>query len=271
MADVSSGTVPNRWSIPLRLLAIPFLVYLAWLLEIVLFAGRNRLFGHPNPSGIVLYTIVACIITGMIFPLILVRKSFVSGAVNMFQIGFRTVRRTMLAASVTGAVFFGLILFSNPFGTDRMAFANAFLLVLPTAAATVMVCWVLSGTHVQAFVRSGGAILSISTGIVTTSLLYVPSLLAAGLSSRQGGAVFWPVITGIIAALFFFAVRDIYATCILVACSDVLLGAGTFDPAVLRANLPGIYGSALLAIAALVAIHIWLYRNYATIMVPDRQ
>ena len=72
-------------------------------------------------------------------------------------------------------------------------------------------------------------------------------------------------------ALFFFAVRDIYATVILVACADVLLGAGTVDPDVLQANLPGIYGSALLAISVVVAIHFWLFRNYATIMMPDRQ
>ena len=128
----------------------------------------------------------------MILPLILIRKAFVSGAVNMFQIGFRTVRRTILAGSITGALFFGITLFFNPFA-DRVAFANAFLLVLPTAAATVMVCWVLVGTHVQAFVRSGGAILSISTGVVVTTLLYVSSLPAAGLLSRQGDALFWPV------------------------------------------------------------------------------
>lgn len=270
MTDTFPVTVPNRWSVHLRLLAMPLLVYLGWLLEIVILAGYNRLFGQPDPSGIVPYTSVVCVLTGMIIPLIFIRKTFVSGAVNMFQIGFRTVRRTVLACCFAGAIFFGIILFFNPFGADRTAFANAFLLVLPTAAATVMVCWVLAGTHVQAFFRTGGAAISISTGVVITSLLYAASVLAAGLSYRQYDTLFWPVIVGIVAALFFFAVRDVYATVILVACSDVLLGSGVFDPGILQRVPPGIYESALLAVMVMVAIHIWLFRNYATIIVPDR-
>lgn len=271
MADPSLVKTPDRWSIPLRLLVIPFLVYLAWLLELFLFSGIMQLFGKPDLSAILPYTLVVCIITGMILPLILIRKAFVSGAVNMFQIGFRTLRRTLLACSGTGVLFFGIILFFNPFGADRMAFARAFLLVLPTAVATVMVCWVLVGTHIQAFVRGGGAAVSISAGIVVTAILFLAAMLAAGLPSPPGETLFWPVISGILAALFFFAVRDIYATVILVACSDVLLGAGTVDPGILQVNLPGIYESALLAIAVLVTIHLWLFRNYATILVPGRQ
>jgi hypothetical protein len=268
LATGISEPASNPYSPALRLLVIPFLVYLAWLLEIFLLAGNNHLLQHPDPAGIAVYTVAGCIFTGMVIPLICIRKAFITGAVNMFQIGFRTARRTILACSVTGAIGFGMVLFFNPFGTDRVAFANAFLLLLPTAAATVMVCWVLAGTHVQAFVRSGGAVLSITVGVVVTSLLFVSAAVVENPLVRQEGALFWPVCIGMVAALFFFAVRDVYATLIIVAGSGVFTGAGTFDPVYLYGIHPGIYISSLLAVAVLIGIHVWLSRNYATILVP---
>jgi hypothetical protein len=268
LVTTSSVTASNPFSPAIRLLLIPFLVYLAWLLEIFLLAGNNHLLEHPEPAGIGLYTVIGCILTGMIIPIICIRKAFMSGAVNLFQIGFRTVRRTILACSFTGAIGFGMILLFNPFGTDRIAFANAFLLLLPTAAASVMVCWVLAGTHVQAFVRTGGAALSITTGVVVTSLLFASATLAFNPSARQEGALFWPVCIGISTALFFFAVRDIYATVIVIAGSGVFTNSGTLDPVYLQGTHPGIYISSLLAVAVLIGIHIYLSRNYATILVP---
>jgi hypothetical protein len=267
----TSTTASNPYSPAIRLMLIPFLVYLAWVLEIFLLAANNHLPEHLEPVAFALYTIISCIITGMVIPIICIRKAFVSGAVNMFQIGFRTVHRTILACSVTGAIGFGMILLFNPFGTDRSAFVNAFLLLLPTAAASVMVCWVLAGTHVQAFVRTGGAVLSVTTGVVVTSLLFASATLAGNPSVRQDGALFWPVCIGIGAALFFFAVRDVYATVIVIAGSGVFTGAGTFDPGYLHGTHPMVYISSLLAVAVLIAIHIYLSRNYATVLVPDKR
>jgi hypothetical protein len=261
----------NPYTPAIRLLLIPFLVFLAWLLEVFLLAGNTRLLEHPEPLGIAIYTIIGCILTGMVIPVLCIRKAFVTGTVNMFQIGFRTIRRTLLGCSVTVAIGFGMVILFNPFGTDRLAFANAYLLLLPTAAASVMVCWVLAGTHVQAYVRSGGAILSITTGVVITSILFASATLAASPSVRQEGILFWPVCTGIGAALFFFAVRDVWATVIAVTGSGVFIGAGSFDPVYLHGFTPGIYASSLLAVAALLALHIWLSRNYATIIVAELQ
>ena len=268
MKTPSSGTASNPFSPVLRLLVIPFLVFLAWLLEIFLLAGNNHLLAHPDPAGIALYTVVGCVLTGMVIPLICIRKAFVTGAVNMFQIGFRPVHRTILACSATGAFGLGMIVLFNPFGTDRFAFANALILVLPTAVASVMVCWVLAGTHVQAFVRNGGAALSISTGVVVTTLLFASAMIATDPSVRQEGSLFWPVCTGIGAALFFFAVRDVYATVMVVAGSGVFIYAGVFDPGYLRGTHPIIYALSLIAVVVLIAFHIYLSRDYTTIMLP---
>lgn len=261
-------TASDPGSPALRLLLIPFLVYIVWLSGVYLLAGSNRLLEHPEAAGTALYTVIVCILAGMILPIICIRKSFISGAVNMFQIGFRTRHRTIMACLVTGAIGLGTVLLFNPFGADRSAFATAFLLLLPTAAASVMVCWVLAGTHVQAFVRGWGAVPSIVTGVVVTALLFASATLAASPSLWQDGAFFWPVCTGMGAALFFFAVRDVYATVILVAGSGVFARAGTFDSGYLHGIHPEMYASSLLAVLVLLAIHSWLYRNYATIPVP---
>jgi hypothetical protein len=268
MVTPPSVPVSNPYSPAIRLLLIPFLVYLAWLLETFLLAGNTRLLEHPEPAGIAVYTIIGCVLTGIIIPILCIRKAFTSGAVNMFQIGFRSVHRTILACSLTAAIGFCSILFLNPFGTDRLAFANAFLLLLPTAIASVMICWVLAGTHVQAFVRTGGAAISITVGVVVTSLLFSSATLALNPSVRQEGSLFWPVCIGIGTALFFFAVRDIYATVIVVAGSGVFTRAALFDPASLHATPPGIYVMSLFALVVLIVIHLYLSRNYATILVP---
>ncbi len=166
---------------------IPVALYSAWVLESLLLGGRVNIFGRSDPYGLFLYTLIACIITGIGAPLFCIRRAFLSGAVNMFQIGFRSLRRTVLTTLLTGVVICGIMILFNPFGTDRIAFINAFILLLPTAITSVMMCWVLLGTHVQAFVRRGGALVSLTSGIAVTTVLYsittfayLPPLVRAG-------------------------------------------------------------------------------------------
>jgi hypothetical protein len=251
-----------------RLLLIPFLVYCAWVLESFLLEGNSHLFLHPEPAGLVVYTLVSCVLTGMILPLVCIHKAFVTGAVNMYQIGFRSFRRTVLACSVTGILGYAVVFIMNPFGADKLAFAYAFMLLLPTAIASVMICWVLIGTHVQAFVRGGGALVSISAGVVVTSLLFGMASLAQGTVIPGQDTLFWSVCTGLMVSLFFFAVRDIYATIIVVAGCTVFTRAGSISPLILHNPTPALFISAILAGGALFGIHWYLSRNYATVMVP---
>ena len=105
--------------------------------------------------------------------------------------------------------------------------------MLPTAIAAVMICWVLVGTHIQAFVRSGGVVISVFTGVLLTALVFALSMtvLFAGADLREMVVQFFAA--GCVAAFLFFAVRDVYATIIVVTLSLVVLENSRIDPAYL--------------------------------------
>jgi hypothetical protein len=258
----------NMRSAALRLLAIPLSIYSAWVLELFLLAGSVHLFSRFDPPGIFVYTLIACIITGLVLPLFCIRTAFVSGAVNMFQIGFRSLRRSLLTAVPTFGILSGAVVFFNPFGTDRLTFAYAFVLMLPTAIASVMMCWVLVGTHVQAFVRGGGALMSVSTGIAVTTVLYGVTTFAYFSPDLKQDVFISSVLVGFIVAFFFFAVRDVYATSIAAGAGSVFGMASHINPLYLQNAVPYVWISSGLTVCVLIIVHGYLSRNFVTIKLP---
>jgi hypothetical protein len=206
----------------------------------------------------------------MILPLLCIRKAFITGAVNTFQIGFRSFRRTILACVLTCIIGYGAVIIFSPFGTDRLMFANAFLLLLPGAIASVMICFVLIGTHIQAFVRSGGALLSLALGIMVTAMLFGMTIFAYFPAVMVKDTVFVLVGVGIIVGLFFFTVRDVYATTIAVGGCSVFIYADRINPQYLHNVVPGVWINAGLAACSLIIIHRYLSGNFTTIRIPDK-
>jgi hypothetical protein len=249
----------------IRLLVIPLAVYAAWLLEIFLLEGSLHLFERFDPLLLFLYTLIACILTGTVVPLFCIRTAFVSGAINMFQIGFRSFRRTVMACSLTGIICYAGVIILNPFGADRVAFADALMLFLPGAIASVMICWVLVGTHIQAYVRGGGVAVSVSIGIMVTAALFSLTTFAYFPTAFQQGPFFSSVFVGIVGAVFFFAVRDVYATSIVVGVCSVLTLADRISALYLNNESIYIWINAVLAVSVLVGIHRYLFRNYVTL------
>ncbi len=250
----------------LRLLIIPLLIYSAWCIEIFLLEGSPALFRTPDPVPLVIYTVVGCILIGIIAPVLLIRRSFVSGAVNMFQIGFRTFRRTAALCTITVIISFLAVLLGTPAGPARAAVSDTILLYLPTATAAVMICWVLIGTHLQALVRNGGVVVSIPTGVVVTAILFGIASHAHTPAPGFENPLVPSMVLGIMAALFFFAARDVYATIIFTTTGMALLFPRMVDPAL----MPGIVLCAVLTLLFLIAVHGYFSHNYATvIVVPD--
>jgi hypothetical protein len=255
----------------LRLLIIPLLVWSAWMAEIFLLEGTRSLFLNPAPLPLAVYTVVGCILTGIFVPVLILHRSFISGAVNMFQAGFGSVRRTLAVCTLTAIACFLFVGLMVPDGYQRMALPGIFLLCLPTAIAAVMICWVLVGTHLQALVRPGGAAFTIPTGVVITAVLFGLTTQVHTPASGLEDPLAAGILLGLVTALFFFSIRDVYATGIVLTTGMALVYAGRIDPGTLSSMMPGVAFSALLGILALVATHGYLSRRYVTIKVlPGR-
>jgi hypothetical protein len=126
------------------------------------------------------------------------------------------------------------------------------------------------GTHVQAFVRSGGAIISISVGIVVTTVLFALTTFAYFPAVLHQDVLFSSVIIGIIAAFFFFAVREVYATILVVAVCSVFTMADRINLIYVQNAVQYVWISAVLAVSALIGIHVYLSRNYITLKIPEK-
>ena len=251
-----------------RLLLIPFVAYAIWLFEMYLLEGRIQLFLHPDTVGLLLYTLICCIAIGIVIPVLIIRKSFVMGDVTMFHLGFRSWYRTVLGVVLTLLVMGLVSTLQNPFGTDKSAFFLVFFLLLPTGIATVMICWVLVGTHIQALVRSGGALLSIPVGVAITAILFGLASNAQFPIVTTPDTLFWHIVAGMVAAVFFFLVRDIWSTSVFVTGELVCLLAGWFSVSGLYPVYSAILISAAISMGVLIVIHWYLSRHFLTIPAP---
>ncbi len=276
ITDVKGGEGHRQaaWhSALVTLVLIPLVIALIWLQENYLLAGNTRLFLQASLSGLVIYSVLAGILVGIIVPAVRIRAAFLSGAVNMFQIGFRSTRRTVAAVSLTAlGVYAGcmILALSGQVSFDHSTGAALFILLLPAAIAAVMICWVLVGTHVQAYVRSDGAMISVFAGVLLTALVFALSMavLFGGADVQESVAGFFAA--GCIAALFFFAVRDVYATIIVVTTSLVVLENSRIDPTYLVPFSPVVALCGILTTGALVGLHWHFSRHYTTVLLPGK-
>lgn len=253
----------------LRLLVIPFLVFLIWLAEVWLLCGSQGLFSRGTPAGIFLYTVVACILIGMVIPVLCTRFSFLTGDVNLFQIGFRDLSRTVMACTAVLAIGYFLFILLPPGGMDRKMSAAVFVTLLPTALAAVMVCWAFLGTHLQAYIRRGGMIISISTGVAVTAVLFLAVVFALGVPRPGPDMAGIILCTGIGLAIFFFGVRDVYAAGLMTAFALVYLAGGAVTAATIRENYLYCGLAAVLSFLSLIAVHLYFSRRYTTVLLDQ--
>jgi len=268
-AGKSAGVWDRMQGATGRLLILPLILSGAWILEIFLFQGWPQVFLSPRPFGLLFYTLMTCVFIGILVPVILMRQAFLRGDANMHQLGFRSVRRTLLMAGLTVLIVWMAVALQNPFGTDRPGFISAYLLLLPTGIASAMVCCVLAGTHVQAFVRERGALVAILAGTAVSALLFALSLSAHFPDAVTAASFLRFLSAGALSALFFFAVRDVWAVSVAVTGFLVWLTAGWLDPAQVSLQYPAVLAAAFISAGILGALQWYLSRHYVTIAVPQ--
>lgn len=268
-AEKSVGLWDRMQTATGRLILLPLILSGAWILEIFLFQGWPQVFLHPEPFGLLFYTLMTCVFIGILVPVILMRQAFLRGDANMHQLGFRSLRRTLLMAGLTVLIVWMAVVLQNPAGTDRAAFLSLYLLLLPTGIASAIVCCVLAGTHVQAFVRERGALVAILAGTAVSALLFALSL-SAHFPDNLTPVLFLRFLpAGALSALFFFAVRDVWAVSVAVTGFLVWLTAGWLDPAQVFHQYPAVIAAALISAGTLAALQWYLSRHYVTIAMPQ--
>jgi len=256
------------------LVLIPLLIVCIWIIENYLLHRKVR--SYPEKR---LFWDFSCIRS---FPASLSGSSCRSsvsarhsgqGRSTCSRSAFRTLRRTVAAVSLTALAVYTLVLFLRIYGTGPDRDTGFFLagLLLPTAIAAVMICWGLLGTHIQAYVRSGGILVSVIIGVVVTALVFALSMTLLLASGRIAEAFPGYFAAGIAAALFFFAVRDIYATVVAVTGALVVLAGSAPGFSYPYSLVPAAAVCAFLTLAVLVAAHGHFSRHYTTVKLPKKQ
>jgi len=247
-------------------------IVLIWILENFLLAVTPHLFRHTNFPGLVLYSCLSVVLVGILVPALRVRAALLSGAVNMLQIGFRSTRRTAMAVSLTVLACYAFLASGIiPVGTlDRWEGGMLFVLLLPTGIAAVMTCWVLAGTHLQAYVRNDGAAVSVIAGVPVTAILFALSMsvIFSGPAPQDLSLSFF--VLGCVAALVFFAIRDIYATSTVITSGLVVLLSPCTDPGYLTPASPVVVLCALITLGVLVGVHGYFSRHFTTVLLSKK-
>lgn len=217
-----------------------------------------------------MYVLVAGILIGTCAPVILLKSGFLSGAVNMYQVGFRSLRRTLVTAGIFACAGYLVLVAAAPHESSPSTLIGTVLFLLPVAISSVMICWVLVGTHLQAYVRSYGAPVAILAGVAITGILF--SISFAAHSPPFSDPRYLPVTFGIGAAIavVFFAVRDIWSAIIFTSFSLAWFVQGRIDPAYVTPVSPLVILSAVLAILALLVSERYLMKRFITIRLPVR-
>ncbi len=253
---------------PVRLLLIPLLVFIVWAVETFLLEGSILVFTRYQPELFFVYMVVANILIGTIGPVLCLNPAFLSGAVNMYQVGFRSLKRTLVTVAMTACAGYLVLAAVTPYGMDRILLVSTALVMLPVAIASVMICWVLVGTHLQAYVRNSGAAVSILSGVLVTGLLFGLSFAVHSPPLNDPRHILTGIGIGIVSAVFFFAVRDIYAAAVFLDVFLVWVIQGHLDPVYIQAVSPVIAGAAGLSLIALAGGQWYLSRRFITIQLP---
>ncbi|OPY38700.1 MAG: hypothetical protein A4E35_00484 [Methanoregula sp. PtaU1.Bin051] len=264
----ATGLVVNTKFSPVSLILIPLLIYIIWVLDTFLLEGSAEVFSHYQPWAFILYTIIANILMGIIVPVVCLKPAFLSGAVNMFQIGFRTLRRTIIIVVCTALSGYLVLIIFTPYDSQRMALLGIIAFLLPLAVASVMICWTIIGTHLQAYVRNYGAFISIIAGVLVTGLLFGLSFAAHSPPINQPQTLIFATGAGIASALYFFAVRDVWATTIFVTFALIVVLQGCIDQLYVEPISPATAFSAMLSVLALAGLQFYLSRRFITIRIP---
>jgi hypothetical protein len=200
-----------------KLIVIPIIIYLVWVLAAYLLEGRINLLQKPDRLGRTTYAIVANIAIGTVIAIWLLRPSISDGFVTTRQLGFRTLKRTLIVVAIASAIGSIIFVVQRPESLDPIVVLNIFAQVLPTSIAEVVVCWVAIGTAFESITRihkNNGRIVSVIVGAAAATILFGLYHFAHSPPFNSPSMVILLMYPGILTSIVYFIGRDIYATII---------------------------------------------------------
>ncbi len=236
-------------------------LYLVWVFATWLLEGRILLLQNPDPTGRLIYAVVANIVIGTLITLVAIRSFLSAGVISPDRTGFRTVPYAVGAivlAGVIGALIYALAGFPT---TDPIVFLNGFAQVFPTSVAEVFVCWAAIGMVSESLAQPAGKYLALVTGIVTATVFFGVYHIAHSPPFNTPMMIVFLMLPGLATSIFYFAVREVYSTIVFQNLMGTLGVIQNTDPAALARPNPGAITLALALVAVLIAADYLLVRK----------
>ncbi|MDD1676357.1 MAG: CPBP family intramembrane metalloprotease [Methanomicrobiales archaeon] len=196
-----------------HILFLAFLTYIAWVIATFLLEGRILTLLRPEAVGDrILYTVIANMLIGSIIALLVIRRAFDTKITSPDSAGFRPVTRTIPAIVIAFVIGFFLLLILRGAVPNPVILLNIYAQVFTVTIAEIAICWGVVGSIVEGTLSEKGRLLSLSGGILVSSILFGMYHVAHSPPFNQVPMMIFLTLFGIITGLVYFIGRDIYAT-----------------------------------------------------------
>jgi len=244
-------------------------VFFTWLLE-----GRILTLLRPEATlERLAYIIIANYIVGIVIALWLMHYFIDSGFLELKQMGFRSIKRTIIAVVIGGAIGFAIYAIQSPPSMDPIVISNAFAQVLTVSITEIVVCWGIIGSSAESLTKEKGHYVSAIAAILSASVLFGIYHFAHSPPFNTVMMVLFLTLIGVGTSLFYFIIRDIYGTIVfhnffgIFGVMQALEATGTL--ASFSQPMYTLYASAIIAIILLVVSDIFFIRRSEVIqMLP---
>jgi len=251
----SNHTMRNRFVV------FSLVLYAIWTASTYLLEGRLNLLQRYDPTGRLIYVLIANVIIGTLCAAYVLRYAIVSKATTTAQLGMRSLGHTVLAVLIVAAIGCGLFLLSKPPSLAPVVLLNAFTQVLAVSIAEVMVCWLAIGSSFEALAARNGRILALIVGIVAADLLFGIYHFAHSAPFNQPGMVVFLLLPGLGTSLVYFLGRNLYAAVVFQNMMGMLGVMKGIDLAAFSHPLYPIYALAFISVAVLIVADVlWIRR-----------
>jgi len=199
---------------PIILIIIAITVYLVWTFATYLFEGRINLLHRNDPLGRFEYSVIVNMIIGTVVAILSITPSIVtSGQLSLNQMGFRSLKDTVLLVVIAGTIGFLLFVIQGPVSLNPIVMLNVFSQTLPTSIAEVVVCWAVIGATTESFSKNRlRKKISIIVGIIISTVLFGAYHFAHSEPFNQINMVMILMLPGLLTSIVYFVGRNIYAT-----------------------------------------------------------